>query len=351
MSDALADLWTWFADTQCGLYSPLYDRVCRTVAESDEVLDMVRPAPAAAHLPNVLLAAVHYLILSGLDHPLAGVYAGESDRDPGPLFVDVCLTNRVAIAELLQTRHTNTNEVGRSALLGPALTEVASQFGKPVGLIDVGCSAGLNLLCDRYLLDYGPAGNTGPEDSEVRLKCEVVGGNPPIAARLPPVAARIGLDRDPVEVSDDDSVRWQLACVWPDTGRLSRTRRALEMARDAQLDIVQGDAVDAIPDLLATLPTECVPVVVTTWALAYLPTDRRVDFVEVLQSSAARRPVAWISGEAPGVVPILPSVRSPVADLGVEASVLGLVTFSGSDLDAQILGYVHPHGRSLEWTR
>jgi hypothetical protein len=123
------------------------------------------------------------------------------------------------------------------------------------------------------------------------------------------------------------------------------------MARDAQLDIVQGDAVDAIPDLLATLPTECVPVVVTTWALAYLPTDRRVDFVEVLQSSAARRPVAWISGEAPGVVPILPSVRSPVADLGVEASVLGLVTFSGSDFDAQILGYVHPHGRSLVWNR
>jgi hypothetical protein len=351
MSDALADLWTWFADTQCGLYSPLYDRVCRTVAESDEVLAMIRPAPPEAHLPNVLLAAVHYLVLSGLDHPLAGVYAGGSDRDPGPLFVDVCLTHRDAIAELLQTRHTNTNEVGRSALLGPALTEVAAQFGKPLGLIDVGCSAGLNLLCDRYLLDYGPAGITGPADSEIRLTCEVIAGDPPIPARLPPIAARIGLDRDPVELSNDDSVRWQLACVWPDTGRLSRTRRALEMARDAQLDVVRGDAVDAVPDLLATLPTECVPVVVTTWAFVYLPVDRRIDFLEVLRSSSAGGPVAWISGEAPGVVPILPNVRPPAADLGVQASVLGLVTFSGSDFDARVLGYVHPHGRSLEWSR
>jgi hypothetical protein len=301
-------------------------------------------------MPNVLLAAVHYLILSGLDHPLAAVYAGESDGDPGPLFVDVCLTNRAAITELLQTRHTNTNEVGRSAVLGPALTEVASRLGPPVGLIDVGCSAGLNLLCDRYLLDYGPAGTTGPADSKIRLTCEVVGGHPPIAAHLPPVAARIGLDRDPVVLSDDDSVRWQLACVWPDTGRLSRTRRALEMACDAHLDIVEGDAVDAIPGLLATLPAECVPVVVTTWALAYLSVDGRVDFVEALQSSTARGPIAWISGEAPGVVPILPDVGSPATDVGVEVSVLGLVTFDGSDVDARTLGYVHPHGRSLEWT-
>jgi hypothetical protein len=236
-------------------------------------------------------------------------------------------------------------------VLGPALTEVALRLGRPVGIIDVGCSAGLNLLCDRYLLDYGPAGTTGPADAEIRLKCEVVGGHPPIAAKLPLVAARVGLDRDPVELNSDDSVRWQLACVWPDTGRLTRTRRALEMARDQQLAIVQGDAVDAIPDLLAGLPPECVPVVVTTWALAYLSTDRRVDFGEALQSSAGRRPIAWISGEAPGVVPMLPSVGPPAADFGVEASVLGLVTFSGSDLDAQVLGHVHPHGRSLEWTR
>jgi hypothetical protein len=47
---------------------------------------MVQSAPSEAHLPNVLLAAVHYLVLSGLEHPLADVYAGRSDQDPGPLF-------------------------------------------------------------------------------------------------------------------------------------------------------------------------------------------------------------------------------------------------------------------------
>ena len=60
----------------------------------------------------MLLAAVHYLVLSGLDHPLADVYAGRSGVDPGPLFVDVALGHRGReLGELLRTRHTNTNEV------------------------------------------------------------------------------------------------------------------------------------------------------------------------------------------------------------------------------------------------
>src|SRR3954447_25124490 len=104
---SLSELWTSFADTQCRGSSPLYDRVCRTVARNEDVLALVAAAPPEAHLPNVLLAAVHYLLLGGLKHPLAHVYAGTSTSDPGPLFVDVCLDHRQAIGELLRTRRTN----------------------------------------------------------------------------------------------------------------------------------------------------------------------------------------------------------------------------------------------------
>ena len=157
----LAAIWVYVADYSCRGYSPLYDRICRTVAENDDVLDLVCEAPPTGHNPVLLLAAVHYLLLGGLDHPLAAVYAGESDADPGPLFVDLCLNHRDAILELLATEQVNTNEVGRSALIGPALTTVASRLGAPLGHVDVGCSAGLNLLCDRYRLDYGSAGASG----------------------------------------------------------------------------------------------------------------------------------------------------------------------------------------------
>ena len=349
MARDLASIWTYFADTSCGEYSPLYDRICRTVADSDEVLDLIREAPPRAHQPNVLLAAVHYLLLSGVEHPLAAVYAGTSGADAGPLFLDLCLRERTRILELLSTRHTNTNEVGRSAVLGPALTAVAEEFGAPLALVDVGCSARLNLLCDRYYLDYGDAGTTGPPDAAVRMSCEVVRGRPPIAEMLPTIAARVGIDRDPVDAANEDEARWQLALVWPDTGRLPRTRRALEEARRTPVQFVKGDAVETVTDVVLGLPSDSMAVVITTWALAYLMKQDRIAFRETLAAASKTRPIAWISGEGKGVVDLFADVEVPSDAQGMMASILGLMLFRDGELDGRVLGFVHPHGNWLDW--
>jgi hypothetical protein len=345
----LAAIWLYVADSSCRGYSPLYDRICRTVAESDEVLDLVSEAPPRGHNPVLLLAAVHYLLLGGVGHALAAVYAGESDADPGPLFVDLCLQHRHALLELLATEQVNTNEVGRSAVIGPALTAVASRLAAPLGHLDVGCSAGLNLLGDRYRLDYGPAGATGPVDAPVEIRCDIVGGSPPIAPVLPTITARIGLDRAPLDVHDPQQSRWQLACVWPDTGRLTRTRLALEEARRSPLRLVRGDAVEDVGDLIASLPLDATAVVTTTWVVAYLSPEQRTGLHDALAAAAESRPVAWISAEQHGVVDLIPSDGAPSDQNGVEWSVLGLVTFREGYADPELLGYVHPHGSGLDW--
>jgi hypothetical protein len=346
---ALAAVWTYVADTSCRGYSPLYDRICRAVAESDAVLDLVSEAPPRGHHPVLLLAAVHHLLLGGLDHPLASVYAGDDDADPGPLFVDLCLQRRDELLGLLATRHVSTNEVGRAAVLGPALTTVAARLGPPLAHLDVGCSAGLNLLCDRYRLDYGPAGATGPADAPVRVACEILGGAPPIAPALPPIAARVGLDRDPVDVDDDEQARWQLACAWPDTGRLPRTRRALAEARRAPSTLIRGDAVADVGAAIAGLPADATVVVTTTSVVAYLSPDQRAGFRDALAAASRRRPIAWISAEGHGVVDLVPSAGAPSDERGVEANVVGLVTFRDGSADAELLGYAHPHGLALDW--
>lgn len=345
----LAGIWTYVADSSCRGYSPLYDRICRAVAESDPVLNLVAEAPPQGHNPVLLLAAVHHLVLGGLQHPLAEVYAGKSAADPGPLFIDLCLAHRDEVLSLLATRHVNTNEVGRCAVLGPALTTVATRLGEPLAHLDVGCSAGLNLLSDRYRLDYGPAGATGPSNAAVQIECEVVNGSPPIATTLPPVAARVGLDREPVDVQVDDQARWQLACVWPDTGRLPRTRLALEEARRASLTLLRGDAVESVGAAIEGLPEGATAVVTTTWVVAYFSPKQRTEFHVALAEASLHRPVAWISADSQGVVDVIPSSDAPSDSSGVVASVFGLVTFRGGNADAELLGYVHPHGSTLDW--
>jgi hypothetical protein len=178
----------------------------------------------------------------------------------------------------------------------------------------------------------------------------VTEGNPPIAAAVPPLASRTGIDRDPVDVLDADSVQWQLACVFPDTGRLPRTRLAFELARNAQPPIVEGDAVETIGPVVAAVPAGAVPVVVTTWAAAYFSVEARRAFCDALADASHARPLAWVSGEGAGVVDLF-AADPPTDEYGTQASVLGLATFTDGAVDARILGYVHGHGSWLAWTK
>jgi len=344
-------MWSGFADSIPVGYSPLYSAVAMAVANDRELLSLVDDAPPPAHFPPTLLAAVHYLLLDGLDHPLGAVYRGESDAPAVPLFRDLCLTQRDRILELLEVRRVQTNEVGRSSLIGPALTWVAAHHGAPVQLVDVGCSAGLNMLCDRYRLDYGERGHTGPDDAVVRVDCRVVGGNPPIAPRLPEVVGRIGIDLDPPDLRDPADARWLLACVWPDTGRLERTARAIGEAIAEPPPVRAGDAVALLPDVLDELGPG-LAVVVTTWSYAYVLPDQRPAFIDALRRTGRSRPLVWIAAEARGLIESvdLSSVAEPPASMQTSpVDVLSAWRFDGAGDEARILALVHSHGLWIDW--
>jgi hypothetical protein len=347
-TDTLAELWKWMATTQVRGDSPIYERISMAVAADGEILEMILTAPPAAHMPLTLLGAVHYLLLDGLDHPLAGVYAGHSDADPGPLFLDVCRSHRPEVLALLSTRHVQTNDCGRSAMIGPGLTWLASRLDGPFALVDVGASAGINLLCDRYRIDYGTHGVTGPADSPVQITCRVVAGHPPIAELLPPLVTRLGIDRSPIDLSDPDDARWLLACVWPDSGRLDRTAASIRLAQNEKPPLRAGDAIDTLPVVLAALPPDTTALVVTTSAFAYLTMEDRPRFVELMQDASRTRAVAWLSSEEPGVVEAFAGEVSPDDD-HAHFDLVGAMTFDGGETEAHMLGYAHKHGLWLDW--
>ncbi|MGP7997508.1 MAG: DUF2332 domain-containing protein [Streptosporangiaceae bacterium] len=348
-SGRLSRIWRDFGANECGAYSPLYAAICRSVADDPELLALAAAAPPSGQQPNVLLAAVHYLALSGRAGPLAEIYAGRADPGPAPaLFRDVCLAQRSAVSRMLATRHTQTNEPGRAALLAAGLAAAADQLGEPVGLLDAGCSAGLNLLIDQYRLDYGAAGRLGPAGSPVVISCALHGR--PAPARLPVIAARLGLDRAPVDLTRADDARWLLACVWPDTGRLARTAAAIDLARQHPPDVMPGDMVTDLDAALGTFDPALPVVVVTSSACWYLSVDQRHAFLAVLARRARRQRLAWLSVDTAGVVGPVP-VPPAIAGAGPGASVMGLVTFGAGPPAGRALAVCHAHGAWLDWVR
>jgi hypothetical protein len=341
--DELAAWWRWFAEHECLGYSPLYEKVCFAVADTDALLDRLLVLPGHAQQPNMLLAAAHDLVLRGGAPSLAACYDRNLLGQVGDRFVEIVTAEWPTLVPILEQRRTQTNEIGRVAVLAPALAAVAAD--REVSVVDVGTSAGLTLQLDRCFVDYGSAGTIGDPESPVRVACEVLHGEPPL--RSTPVHRRIGLDRYPLDPADPDDARWLLACTWPDTGRLDRTRAAVGMATEYPVELHAGDAVRDLPALLDDIDG---PVVITTtWAAAYLPPDQRAAFAENLADASRHRPLAWISAEGPGVVAGLPQAEAPTVE-GPTASVLGAITYRDGAIDeARLLAHVHPHGRWLWW--
>jgi len=339
----LARYWRHFADNECKGYSPLYECFTRACASSDEVMDFVRSLPAHAHQPNLLLAAMHERVLQGLEPDLSHFYSGEKTGDAGHLFVKAVLGSRESLESILTTRFTQTNEIGRVAIIAPALASISNQDN--LTLIDVGTSAGLTLRLDDCFIDYGSYGSLGPRDSKVRVKSEVLSGHPPL--RSVPISRRIGIDRHILDPSNNRDAQWILACVWPDTGRLDRTRAALELAVSRPSELIEGDALEMLSAVLSSVQGPIV--VTTTWVVAYMDIEYRARLSAELMDASWERDIYWISAEAPGVVSHLPEVEPPQVE-GPLPSVIGLVTFTKGEIaGARVLAHAHSHGSWIWW--
>ena len=232
-------------------------------------------------------------------------------------------------------------------MLYPAIAEAARRAGAhAVGLIDVGCSAGLSLSVDRVGITYSNGQSLGDPSSPVQLSSSVVGDRPIPAHAMPEVVARIGIDVDPVDVTDADEARWLRACVWPDQPeQAARLDAEMALAMTAPPLLLHGDTIDVLPDAFTRVPADALPVVTTTWALSRLP-SRAAWFLHRLDRAATGRAVAWVSVEGVGVAPALPTFGDRHAS---GHSIIGLAEFSQSALCAEAVGRCWSQGAMLSW--
>jgi hypothetical protein len=140
-------------------------------------------------------------------------------------FRDFVVGHQDDLRDQMSVRSTQTNEPGRCAVLLPLIAALT----QPIALFEVGAAAGLCLLPDRYRYDYG-GHLVGPVDSPVTFPCEPR-GSVPVPEGVPEVAWRLGVDLNPLDVTDPDTGRWLAALVWAgDPEREERLRAAIRVA-------------------------------------------------------------------------------------------------------------------------
>jgi hypothetical protein len=256
----------------------------------------------------------------------AVLYLGGRQPDYGA-FRRFVLEHADQLVATMLARRTQTNEVGRCALLLPLLAGLPG----PLALVEVGASAGLCLLPDRYAYDY--AGTiVGDPAAPLRLACQPY-GPVPIPAQPPEVVWRRGID--------PHAVRWLECWVWPDQPhRLARLRAAVGIARADPPVVVQGDLLELLGPVVAQAPAGATVVVFHAATLVYLSEPGRQRFARLV----AELPATWIWAEGPGVVMQPPERPRRIPEPDQSVFLLG----QGS---RRLVGLADPHGGWLQWLK
>ncbi|HEX4078622.1 MAG TPA: DUF2332 domain-containing protein [Rhizomicrobium sp.] len=338
------DYWDFFVQETRRNPAPLYEQFALGVARDDQLKAFANEARPGQPRANVLFAAVHFLLLRGAQHPLRRFYPNlnggnhADDLDQAfPAFRDFVTAHRPELSPLVRSRVTNTNEVGRSAILHAGFRAVAKLAGEPLHLIELGPSAGLNLIWDRYGVRYlrdGHATYLGAPDARLVLETELRGALMPPSGPTPRVASRVGLERNPVDLSSGDERDWLKALVWPDqVARFAALERALEIRVRETPSIRQGDALELLPDALSEIPPGETACVYHSFVTYQFSDEKRAALDDLLIAASLRRPVWRLSweGTLSGDAPLL------------------LYAYRDGIRTKRLLALCQPHGAWMEW--
>jgi hypothetical protein len=226
-----------------------------------------------------LLSGLHYLVLAGL---ASWDDVGAALRDEAGFLREWVATERV-----------QTNEPRRCWWLVPCFLEVARRTGADVlDCVELGCSAGLNLLWDKYGYEY----EAGSFEGRPVFRGEERGRPVPVG-RLPRIRSRVGVDLAPPDLRTDEGVRLLKSFVWADEEqRFADLDVAIEVWRQDPPEVVVGDMVEELPGLLER--RRDAPLVVWhTAALNYLPRERQGLVRELIADAGVVFVETWQPGD------------------------------------------------------
>jgi hypothetical protein len=318
---AIARRYERFATAEVRGASPVYERLALAVAGSPGLLAFLGSLPPERRQPNLFLAAVRHI---------AGVPRDGADMEA------IVLAHAPRIRAVMLSRTTQTNEPARCAVLLPVLAGLR----QPLALLEVGASAGLCLLPDRYGYDYGAHRIAPPTRGAAGapvFPCAASATATPLPRALPKVGWRCGVDLNPLDLNAPAEMAWLETLVWPgQEERARRLRAAIAVARADPPEVRRGDMLTELPALAALAPKGMQLVVFHTAVLGYIGSQSDRDaFAKTVRATGA----VWISNEVPSVFPQFASAAPPPPGPGHFLLAI----------DGQPVAWTGPHGQSIDW--
>ncbi len=330
--------------------APITARVCAALLEllrrgaGGAVLDKVRQwpgAPLADALALRIAGGLHALHLGGIEPALAPIYRGAEGLDDSAIIGAALHNHKAALLPWLDGPP-QTNEAGRSSNFIAAMLWLADQGMPPrFECLEIGSSAGINLMLARYHYDLGGV-QVGPEPGAMRFAPEWKGNSPPDHSIE--IASTKGCDVAPVDLTDPAQALRLKAYIWPEhTVRFERMAAAIAEAGKLPPDLLQMNAADFVEAELAK-PQQAgtTRVLMHSIVWQYVPKDQQARVTAAIEAAGARataqRPLAWIALEANRTVHLHELVVRFWPNSGKNA-----------DGEPQMLARAHPHGAIIDW--
>ncbi len=324
--------------------APITARIVAAIANvlesdlSNKLLERVRNwqgAPLDDALPLRIAGGIHALHLSDAEPALAPIYRGEDADDT--VVISDAITDHEGILLPWLDGPPQTNEAGRSSNFIAGMLWLADQGLPPrFECLEIGSSAGINLMLDRYRYDLGGV-LVGPDQAAMQFAPDWK-GNPPPDQRIDIVSTR-GCDVAPVDLRDPAQELRLKAYIWPEhTVRFERMAAAVAAARQRAPDIVHSNAADFVERELARDQADGVTrVLMNSIVWQYVPKDQQDRVIAAVESAGERatpeRPLAWVQVEA---------------NRTVHRHELKVRSWPGHGEDVQ-LAFSHAHGADIEW--
>lgn len=319
-------------------------RLCREDIEQDgitaEILEDWEGPALEGLVATRFIGGPHYLVITDQAPELAKHYPSVGGRfDEATFSQDLfnVLEQHKDFMRAFIESPPQTNEVRRTGILLGGFLEIARSTGLPFRCLEVGASAGLNLIWDRfsYANNRGTWGDPGCPVA-IDTDWQPPETAPAMAGHIE-LASRAGCDISPIDLTTDAARIRMNAYVWTDhPERFDRLKAAMKLALENNISVEQADAADWTAKRLATLPEGQVTVLYHSLAANYFSDDTRTKFEAAIQEAGKRatdtNPLAWLRFEHV-------TLR--------EYPYLILIQWPGGE--ERILAQGHPHGEYANW--